>query len=215
MENALQSIELFFIWSINGGLVAAFWLADHLVPLASIPALVLLLAHAPREQRPFALVAGFLGLLTAVVVPPPIPLIVLAMAWAGVVGVALDKFNPDTLRWRVIGGLALYAVAALAWTGYTAYVGSISAEQWGGMLASNEAASTIAQGRSFLSTISVWGLWIIVPLGYFSLLVQGLFVHPPLKATPAEVIRTVRERPEPEEERLAPRLPAWWPWSQQ
>jgi hypothetical protein len=214
MESVLQSIETFFIWSINGGLVAAFWLADHLVPLATIPAFALLLTRAPREQRPFGLVAGFLGLLTAVAVPPPLPLIVLAMAWAGVAAITLDRFNPNTLRWRVIGGLALYAVAALAWTGYSAYVAHLSPEQWAGALASDEAASTIAQGRSFLSTISVWGLWIIVPLGYFSLLLQGLFVHPPLQASPAEVIHAVRGRPEPQETQ-SPMMPTWWPWGQQ
>ena len=213
MEQALHGIagalRLFFIWLLNGGLVVTFFLADHVLPLLTLPAFYLLVARARPEQRPFALAAGVLGVLSAVVVPPPIPLIVAAMAWAGVGAVAVDRFNPDTLRWRVVGGLALYAVAALAWTGYSAYVASLSPEQWANLFASDEAAATIAQGRSFLNTISVWGLWIVVPLGYFSLLLQGLFVHPPLMASPQEVIHTVRARGEQEER---PASASWWPF---
>jgi hypothetical protein len=197
MSSVPQNIELFFIWSINGLLVTAFWLVDHIFPLAALPAFALLISRAPREQRPFGLAAALAGLLTAIFVPQPIPLILLAMVWGGIGAVALDRFNPDTLRWRVIGGIALYAIASIAWTGYSAYVATLSPGQWGSMLASDEAASTIAQGRSFLQTISVWGLWIILPLGYFSLLLQGLFVHPPLTTAPADVIHTVRGRGEP------------------
>lgn len=197
MDSTIHHIELFCVWSVNGVLVTAFWLVDHIFPLAALPAFALLLSRAPREQRPFGLAAGLVGLLAAIIVPQPIPLIILAMSWGGIGAVALDRFNPDTLRWRVIGGLALYAIASIAWTGYSAYVATLSPAQWGGMLASGEAASTIAQGRSFLQTISIWGLWIILPLGYFSLLLQGLFVHPPLTAAPAEVIHAVRGRGEP------------------
>ncbi len=209
MERVLEAVVLFCVWATNGFLVVAFFLADHALPLLALPAFWLLVARARPEQRPFALAAGVLGVLASVVVPPPIPLIVAAMAWAGVGAVAVDRFNPDTLRWRIIGGLALYAVAALAWTGYSAYVASLSPEQWANLFASDEAASTIAQGRSFLNTISVWGLWIIVPLGYFSLLLQGLFVHPPLPASPQEVIHTVRARGEQEEPTASA---TWWPF---
>jgi hypothetical protein len=218
MEDLLQTtgdtLLLVLTWIANGGLVVLFWLADHALQLATLPAFYLLVTRALPEQRAFALAAGALCTLAAFVVPAPIPLIVLAMAWAGTLAVALDRFNPDTLRWRVVGGLALYAIAALGWTAYTAYVAGLSPEQWGGLFAAGEAASTIAQGRSFLSTISVWGLWIIVPLGYFSLLLQGLFVHPPLSASPARLIHAVRARGETAEQggdRHS--TPLWWPFS--
>jgi len=204
-----EAVRLFFIWLLNGGLVVLFFLADHALPLLTLPAFYLLVSRARPEQRPFALAAGALGMLAAVVVPPPIPLIAAAMAWAGVGAVTVDRFNPDTLRWRVVGSLALYAVAALAWTGYSAYIAGLSPEQWANMFASDEAAATIAQGRSFLNTISVWGLWIILPLGYFSLLLQGLFIHPPLMASPQEVIHTVRARGEQEDR---PVSVSWWPF---
>lgn len=200
-------------WLANGGLVAAFWLLDHGLPLAAMPAFALVVAGARVEQRALALAAGCLSLLAATCVPAPIPLIILAMVWAGVGAVARDKYNPDMLRWRVIGGLAMYAIAALAWTGYSAYVSTLSPEQWASMFAADEAASTIAQGRSFLSTISVWGLWVVVPLGYFSLLAQGIFVHPPLTASPSRVIHSVRARgEEPQQPRSRLATSAWWPF---
>jgi hypothetical protein len=213
MEDIFDTIVLVLIWIANGGLVIVFWSIDHLLLLATIPAFYLLAAQARQEQRGYALVAGGLALLASVLVPPPIPLIVLAMAWAGAGAVKMDKFNPDSLRWRVIGGLALYAVAALGWTAYSAYVAGLSAEQWGALFAADEAAATIAQGRSFLNTISVWGLWIIVPLGYFSLLLQGIFVHAPLAASPETIIQTVRARGEPAPQDDHTRSTgAWWPF---
>ncbi|MFN2270328.1 MAG: hypothetical protein ACK2US_05805 [Anaerolineae bacterium] len=214
MNDILDTLILVLIWIANGGLVVVFWLIDHVLLLAAIPAFYLLVVQARREQRIYALAAGGLSLLASLLVPPPIPLIILVMAWAGVVAVKVDRFNPGSLRWRVVGGLALYAVAALGWTAYSAYVANLSAEQWGALFAADEAAATIAQGRSFLSTISVWGLWIIVPLGYFSLLLQGIFVHAPLAASPEKIIQTVRARGEAAPEGENARHPSWLPFVQ-
>ena len=215
MDSFVQSIELFFVWSVNGALVAAFWLADHALPIATLPALTILLSHAPREQRSAGLAATLIGLIACLLVPQPIPVVILAMGWVGVAAVELDKFNPDTLRWRVIGGIAIYAIASIAWTVYTAYVSTISPQDWSGMIATGEAASTIAQGKSFLQTISIWGLWIIVPLGFFTLLLKGFFVHPPVIAAPANMIHTVRtqgEQADPLPEQRATGFRAWLPW---
>jgi hypothetical protein len=212
VEDILDTIVLALIWIANGGLTVIFWLVDHMLLLAAIPAFYLLAVQARREQRMYVLAAGGLSLLASLLVPPPIPLIILVMAWAGVAAIKVDKFNPDSLRWRVVGGMALYAVAALGWTAYSAYVAGLSADQWGALFAADEAAATIAQGRSFLSTISVWGLWIIVPLGYFSLLLQGIFVHAPLSASPEKIIQTVRARGEAVPEEGSAQKHSWLPY---
>jgi hypothetical protein len=212
MEDILNTIVLVLIWIANGGLVVIFWLIDHMLLLAAIPAFYMLAVQARREQRLYVLAAGGLALMAALLVPPPIPLIILVMAWAGMAAIRVDKFNPDSLRWRVVGGLALYAVAALGWTAYSAYVAGLSAEQWGALFAADEAAATIAQGRSFLSTISVWGLWIIVPLGYFSLLLQGIFIHAPLPGSPERIIQTVRARGEAAPEGSSAQRHSWLPF---
>jgi hypothetical protein len=52
----------------------------------------------------------------------------------------------------------------------------------------------LAQGRAFVETLAIWGLWLILPLGYFSLLAQVLLAHPPLSAKPDEIITAVRTR---------------------
>ena len=92
--------------------------------------------------------------------------------------------------------LALYALAALAYLGYGAYLNSLDALAWAEALGGQgEAAATLAQGRAFISTLATWGLWLILPLAYFSLLAQGLLVHPPLTGgTPEHMITTVRTR---------------------
>ena len=68
---------------------------------------------------------------------------------------------------------------------------SIRAEAIGGQ---DEAQATLSQGRAFLNTLATWGLWLILPLGYLSLLVQGIFAHPPVPARPEETIAVVRTR---------------------
>ena len=214
MKDIIDTLVLVLIWIANGGLVVIFWLIDHALLLAAIPAFYLLAVQARREQHLYALAAGGLSLLASLLVPPPIPLITLVMAWAGAAAIKVDRFNPDSLRWRVVGGLALYAVAALGWTAYSAYVANLSAEQWGALFAADEAAATIAQGRSFLSTISVWGLWIIVPMGYFSLLLQGVFVHAPLAASPERIIQTVRARGDAVSEGDSAQRHPWLPFVQ-
>ena len=49
MDDILDAVLLALIWVANGGLVVVFWLLDHLLLLAVVPALYLLAAGA----RPF------------------------------------------------------------------------------------------------------------------------------------------------------------------
>lgn len=181
-------------WLVNGALAVAFFLADHLALLALAPALGWLAATSPPAYRPWVLGTAGLCLLAALLVPAPVPAILAAMALAGTLAVQLDRFNPGALRWRVNGGLALYALAGLAFALYGAYAARLDPQSWARLLAPGEAGAVVAQGRSFVTTIATWGLWLILPLGYFSLLAQGMLAHPPLQAGPADLIHTVRAR---------------------
>ena len=40
------------------------------------------------------------------------------------------------------------------------------------------AATLIAGARGNVTTILLWALWLVVPLGYFSMLVQQVFINP-------------------------------------
>jgi hypothetical protein len=190
----MNPLLLWLIWLINGLLAVLYTLLDHVLLLLILPPLIWLAGAAPVEQRPWAAAGGGLAVLAVFLVPAPIPLILGLMTWAGAAAVWIDRFNPKALRWRVNGGLALYALAALGFDGYAAYTSHLDPRIWSGVVASGEVAAVVAQGRSFLNTIAIWGLWIILPLGYLALLLQGIFVHPPTLASPAELIHTVRAR---------------------
>jgi hypothetical protein len=189
-----MSALLWLTWMVNGLVAVLYTLADHMAVVVLLPPLAWLGATAPREHRPWVASASMLSVLAGLLVPAPVPAILLVMTWAGAMAVRLDSFNPTGLRWRVNAGLALYALAALGFAVYAAYTSRLDPRAWAGVVASGEAASVVAQGRSFLNTIAVWGLWVILPLGYLALLLQGIFVHPPSLATPADLIHAVRAR---------------------
>ena len=149
---------------------------------------------AEPRQRAWLWTACLLGALAAGLAPAPVPVLMAVMAVAGALAVRLDRFNPEALRWRVAGGLTLYALASLGYLAYSHYLGVVDARQWAAQLGgATHASRTLEQGRAFLDTLATWGLWLILPLGYMSLLVQGLLIHPPA-SSPVETINTVRTR---------------------
>jgi hypothetical protein len=196
------------IWELNGLLALLYTAWAHLPALIAAGAWAALLWWTPpgrrgqtalhdqfSGQRPWLLAVAALVVLAAFLAQPPAPVLLAAMTVAGMLAVTLDRFNPDGLRWRVAGGLALYALAAGSYLGYGAYLDGLDAMAWAEALGGQgEAAATLAQGRAFISTLATWGLWLILPLAYFSLLAQGLLVHPPLGSTPEQMITAVRTR---------------------
>lgn len=195
-------------WELNGLLALLYTAWQHGAALAAAGAFAALLfwtppgrrsTHAVRDQlsgqRPWLLAIGMIVILAAFLAPAPMPVLLAAMTLSGALAVAVDRFNPDALRWRAAGGLALYALAAIAYLAYGRYLNALDAAAWAEALGGQgEAAQALAQGRAFISTLATWGLWLILPLGYLSLLAQGVLVHPPLPATPEQVITAVRTR---------------------
>jgi hypothetical protein len=77
----------------------------------------------------------------------------------------------------------------------SAYLTGVDAAAWAEAIGGQaEAQTTLAQGRAFLNTLATWGLWLILPLGYLSLLAQGLLAHPPTGGRPERTIAQVRTR---------------------
>jgi len=196
----LDVLRLALIWEVNGWLALVYVAWEHAAGLVTAVACGGLLWSAGQGvelagQRPWLIGISALAILAALLAPAPVPLLLAAMAVAGALAVRADRFNPDALRWRVAGGLALYAAAALAYLGYGSYLAGLDALAWAEALGGQgEASQALAQGRAFVNTLATWGLWLILPLGYFSLLVQGVLVHPPLPARPQETITAVRTR---------------------
>jgi hypothetical protein len=184
MDAILDAIRTLAIWEANGFLALAYAAWEHIAALLVAGAFAALLfwtppgrrgAHPGQDaltgQRPWVLGIGLLTIVAALCSPPPAPALLAAMAVSGALAVTFDRFNPDGLRWRVAGGLALYALAALAYLAYGLYLGALDAAAWAQALGGQgEAAQALAQGRAFVDTLATWGLWLILPLGYFSLL---------------------------------------------
>lgn len=197
ITTAREMLATAALYEANGLLVLAYVAWEQILALITGGAFVALLAPAPDEQRPWITVAGGISVLAAFLVAPPVPLILTVMAVAGAAAVYMDNFNPEALRWRTVGGLALYALAALAYLGYGQYLAGVDAAAWASAIGGEGAAqATLAQGQSFVNTLATWGLWLILPLGYFSLLVQGLLIHPPPQGRPDDLVTAVRTRGE-------------------
>jgi len=192
MPNLIHTLLLYLA---NGFLVLTYVLWEHLAGILVLASFGFFAARAPAGQRAWTVGAGTLALLAAFLAPTPAPFLLATMNLAGVAAVLLDRFNPDSLRWRITGGLTLYALAALAHLGYQTYLAGVDAAAWAQAIGGqSEASAALAQGRAFVETLATWGLWLILPLGYFSLLAQVLLAHPPLSARPDEIITAVRTR---------------------
>lgn len=196
LQQMLDFSSLMALYTANG-LLALLWTAwDHgaLLITFGAGAGLYLTAGPDRHGRPWLLAAFLLAAAAAGAASAPAPVLMSCMSLAGAGAVWLDRFNPDALRWRVAGGLALYALASLSHLAYGRYLAVLDAEAWARQLGGqSEAAQVLQQGRAFLDTLAVWGLWLILPLGFFSLLAQGLLAHPPL-AAPARTLAQVRSR---------------------
>ncbi len=194
MDGILHLIRDLAVYESNGALAILYTMWEHAAAVLVLAGTLHLLHGSPEEQRTWVAGVGVLAFLAALFSEIPVPAVMAAMVLAGVGAVRLDRFNPDNLRWRIVGGVALYALAGLGYLAYSAYLDSVSAEAWAQAIGGQgEAMTTLAQGQAFVNTLATWGLWLIVPLGYFSLLAQSLLVHPP-SGVPRDVIAAVRTR---------------------
>ncbi len=195
-SQVLQALQTLALYAANGAL-ALLWVGAERVSLLIVlgAGLILHRINAPQpHMQPWLFGMSLLAALAAGAADAPVPALLACMSVCGAVAVRLDRFNPDALRWRVAGGLTLYALASLAHLAYRHYLGFLDAEMWAARLGGQaEAGQALSQGRAFLDTLATWGLWLILPLGYLSLLVQGVLVHPPL-ASPVETLTAVRTR---------------------
>ena len=195
MDAIKEALTHLLIYEANGFLALTYVLWEHGAAIVTAGAMSYLILGAPAAQRTWITATAILAVLATLFAPPPVPLILTVMALAGAVAVWRDTFNPDNLRWRLTGGLALYALAALGYLAYSRYLDGVDAMSWARALGGEgQAAAALAQGRAFVNTLATWGLWLIIPLGFFSLLAQSMFVHPPGPQQPGELISTIRTR---------------------
>jgi hypothetical protein len=103
------------------------------------------------------------------------------------------------LLWNVKSGIAIYALAVIGSRLYLAYTAQLSADQWAALIGSTEsAAAVIANTRGNVTTIILWALWLVIPLGYFAMLLQQVLINPVSLVNPlagaGELIQRYRTR---------------------
>jgi hypothetical protein len=129
----------------------------------------------------------------------PVPWIGAVMWLAGFVAVSVSPSQRFSMLNMVKVGILTYALTVGISRIYLLYSAQVTSEQWAALVGSAEAAaSIIASTRGNTTTIITWALWLVVPLGYFSMLVQQVFMHPvsltaPM-STPQGMLQTLRSR---------------------
>jgi len=137
-----------------------------------------------------------LWLLAQTLIREPVAWIGAGMWGVGLVATTLaEGHQRDNTLWFVKSGLILYSLAVIASRIYLNYTAQLSPEQWAGLLGSTDtAAAVIANTRSNVTTIVLWAVWLVIPLGYFSMLIQQLLVMPRSLLSPqGDVRRTMRD----------------------
>jgi len=108
----------------------------------------------------------------------PVPWIGAAMWLVGLTALLMVPAQRFNLLHLVKTGIALYAAAVIASRIYLVYTSQISPEQWATLVGSAQTAATVvANTQGNTTTIVIWALWLVLPLGYFSMLLQQIFMH--------------------------------------
>jgi len=176
-----DTLLLPFIWLLNGILALAYLAIEHITGVLLAIPLYWLVATTEKAQQPWMMGAGGMALAGAIFGTPAVGIWLLVMALASVLTIRLEKFNPATLRWRVAGGIAAYALIGLGAAIYKLLAPSMMSD------------SLFAQGQVYLSTI-VGVATIIAPVGFLGMLVQSVWAHPPLEGSPEEMYSQIRTR---------------------
>ena len=129
----------------------------------------------------------------------PVPWIGAAMWLCGLGAILISPAQRFNLLWFVKSGVAVYALAVIGSRLYLNMTSDVSPEAWAGMVGTAQTAvNVVANTRGNVTTVIVWALWLVVPLGYFSMLVQKLFLNPVSLLNPLssyeEMLTTLRDR---------------------
>ena len=129
----------------------------------------------------------------------PVPWLGAAMWIDGTIILLLVHMQEHTLLWNMKSGIAIYSLAVIGSRLYLAYTAQLSADQWAALIGTSESASAvIANTRGNVTTIILWALWLVIPLGYFAMLLQQVLINPMSLVNPlagaSELINRYRTR---------------------
>ena len=139
----------------------------------------------PRTAQGMTLLALLMWLAAQAGMGAPVPWIGAAMWLAGLLAILALPGQQFNLLWFVKAGIVLYGLAVTGSRIYLASTARLSAAEWAGLVGSSgDAAALVAGTRGSVTAVILWALWLIVPLGYFSMLAQQLFANPMSIANP-------------------------------
>ena len=153
----------------------------------------------PRTAQGLTLLALILWLGAQAGMGAPVPWIGAVMWLAGLLAILALPGQQFNLLWFVKAGIVLYALAVIGSRLYLASTASLTAAEWAGLVGSSGDAGVLVAGtRGSVTAVLLWALWLIVPLGYFSMLAQQFFANPMSIANPFAtaqgMLRRLRER---------------------
>jgi hypothetical protein len=178
----LEQLTLPFIWLLNGFLAVVYLTLENIVTVALIPGLVWLVMLIPVVQRAWILAAAILSIVAGLSAPSVVGIWLLLMVYGSILAIKLEKFNVESLSWRIISGIAAYVLIGLGFSIYQGLAPSLS-----------DPYGTFAQAKGYLDVIITIAVF-LGPLGFVGLLVQSLFAHPPLEGRPEDIVYNVRTR---------------------
>ena len=207
---------------LNGVLATVYWLGESGAALVSILCAGLIIRFVDqRVQSRAAFRPGRCGreaatpdlytaqITTAIILVlwvisqwgmgAPVPWLGAAMWIAGTIILLLVHMQEHTLLWNMKSGIAIYSLAVIGSRLYLAYTAQLSADQWAALIGTSESASAvIANTRGNVTTIILWALWLVIPLGYFAMLLQQVLINPMSLVNPlagaSELINRYRTR---------------------
>jgi hypothetical protein len=129
----------------------------------------------------------------------PVPWLGAAMWITGTILLLLVHMQEHTLLWNVKSGIVIYSLAVIGSRLYLAYTAQLTSDQWVALIGSSESAATvIANTRGNVTSIILWALWLVIPLGYFAMLLQQVLINPMSLVNPlagaTELINRYRTR---------------------
>jgi len=170
------------VWIVNGFLVIAFFLVDHLATVILLPAAITFALITPTAQRAWSVGAGLLAILASLAAPAPVPLFLIVVALVSAAALSLEHYNRPAAHWNVVRSIIGYSLAGL---GFALWKGL-------GLVDRVQGDSMMVQGANYLNTIIGIAMYVI-PLGIVVLLVQSAIAHPPV-GTPENILNQVRTR---------------------
>lgn len=203
---------------LNGVLVTAYWLVDSAPALVSIACGVALMQFVDRKIQNRAMfrparegrevassdphtaqvltgIVLVLWLLSQWGMGAPVPWIGAAMWLFGAIVLLVVHQQQLTTLWNIKSGIAIYALAVIGSRLYLTYTAELSAEQWAALIGSADSAVTVLTNtRGNVTTIILWALWLVIPLGFFAMLLQQVLLNPISLSAPMAAVHELVER---------------------